>query len=123
MDHLRWQTFCYFVCFYRSNGYLHAPQIVSTTPIPPKDDGKKYGCLPCSLECKDTIAEMTDFSLFRDVIFVLFILSNFLTSIGYNLPYLYLPVSPCLSCWFCRFVEYDSWRVGGFFLSSFRGGG
>ncbi|KAK7597972.1 hypothetical protein V9T40_014928 [Parthenolecanium corni] len=75
----------------KSNGYLHAPQIVSTTPIPPKDDGKKYGCLPCSLECKDTIAEMTDFSLFRDVIFVLFILSNFLTSIGYNLPYLYLP--------------------------------
>ena len=35
-------------------------------------------------------AEMTDFSLIRDRVFLLFSLSNFFTSIGFYVPYVYL---------------------------------
>lgn len=48
------------------------------------------GVVPCSAETKDTLKEMLDFSLFKDSIFVLFTLSNFLTSIGFNVPYVYI---------------------------------
>lgn len=48
------------------------------------------GCIPCSQETKDTLKEMLDFSLFHDWIFILFITSNFLTSIGFNIPYVYI---------------------------------
>lgn len=48
------------------------------------------GIVPCSQETKDTLAEMLDFSLFKDIIFILFTLSNFLTSIGFNIPYVYI---------------------------------
>ncbi|RZB39502.1 monocarboxylate transporter 5 [Asbolus verrucosus] len=48
------------------------------------------GLVPCSQETKDTLKEMLDFSLFKDWIFVLFTLSNFLTSIGFNIPYVYI---------------------------------
>lgn len=47
---------------------------------------KVCGCLPCSGE----IREMLDCSLFRDIIFIIFSLSNLLTSIGFNVPYVYL---------------------------------
>lgn len=33
---------------------------------------------------------MLDCSLFRDIIFIIFSLSNLLTSIGFNVPYVYL---------------------------------
>lgn len=48
------------------------------------------GVVPCSQETKDTLKEMLDFSLFKDVIFIVFTLSNFLTSIGFNVPYVYI---------------------------------
>ncbi|XP_034237651.1 monocarboxylate transporter 12 isoform X1 [Thrips palmi] len=48
------------------------------------------GCIPCSPETKDTLTEMLDMSLFKDVIFILFTVSNFLTSIGFYMPYAYL---------------------------------
>lgn len=44
----------------------------------------------CSPETKETMKEMLDFSLFTDVIFILFTISNFLTSIGFNIPYVFL---------------------------------
>ncbi|KAJ8867189.1 hypothetical protein PR048_030984 [Dryococelus australis] len=50
------------------------------------------GCVPCSQETKDTLREMLDFSLFRDPVFLLFTCSNFLTSIGFNIPYVYIKV-------------------------------
>ncbi|KAL3280632.1 hypothetical protein HHI36_003868 [Cryptolaemus montrouzieri] len=46
--------------------------------------------IACSAETRETMKEMMDFSLFRDVIFILFTISNFLTSIGFNIPYVYL---------------------------------
>lgn len=50
------------------------------------------GCIPCSPETKDTLTEMLDMSLFKDIIFILFTVSNFLTSIGFYMPYAYLGV-------------------------------
>jgi MFS family permease len=56
-----------------------------------EDDGITIcGCLPCSKETRDTLAEMLDFSLLKDPIFILFTVSNFCTSIGFNIPYVYI---------------------------------
>ncbi|XP_025198138.1 monocarboxylate transporter 5-like [Melanaphis sacchari] len=44
----------------------------------------------CSADAKNTIKQMLDFSLLKDPIFILYTISNFLTSIGFNIPYLYL---------------------------------
>ncbi|XP_074040298.1 monocarboxylate transporter 1 [Leptinotarsa decemlineata] len=50
------------------------------------EPSKLCGIIPCSKE----VSEMLDFSLFGDVIFILFSTSNLLTSIGFNIPYVYL---------------------------------
>lgn len=36
------------------------------------------------------MAEMMNFSLLKDVIFIIFAISNFCTSIGFNMPYVYI---------------------------------
>lgn len=48
------------------------------------------GCIPCSKETKDTFVEIMDFSIFRDVVFIIFTVSNFCTSIGFNVPYVFI---------------------------------
>lgn len=48
------------------------------------------GCFPCSQETQDTMNEMMDFGLLKDPVFIVFTVSNFLTSIGFNIPYVYL---------------------------------
>ncbi|KAF5300320.1 hypothetical protein FQA39_LY11177 [Lamprigera yunnana] len=48
------------------------------------------GVVPCSEETKETLSEMLDFSLLKDPIFILFTISNFCTSIGFNIPYVYI---------------------------------
>lgn len=48
------------------------------------------GCMPCSKETRDTLTEMLDFSLLKDPIFILFTVSNFCTSVGFNIPYVYI---------------------------------
>lgn len=48
------------------------------------------GCIPCSKETSDTFQEMMNFSILKDPIFIIFTVSNFLTSIGFNIPYVYL---------------------------------
>ncbi|XP_026726922.1 monocarboxylate transporter 13 [Trichoplusia ni] len=54
----------------------------------------KCGWLPCSTEFKAVLAEMLDLSLLVDPIFILFAVSNFLTSIGFYIPYVYtVPMS------------------------------
>uniref|UniRef100_T1GDJ5 Major facilitator superfamily (MFS) profile domain-containing protein n=1 Tax=Megaselia scalaris TaxID=36166 RepID=T1GDJ5_MEGSC len=45
----------------------------------------------CSPETRDTFDEMMDFELFKDWVFIIFVVSNFCTSIGFNVPYVYLP--------------------------------
>lgn len=37
------------------------------------------GCIPCSQEAHDTITKMMSFSLLKDPVFILFVVSNFLT--------------------------------------------
>jgi hypothetical protein len=58
----------------------------------------------CSKETKDTLTEMLDFSLLKDPIFILFTVSNFCTSVGFNIPYVYLVVSPCSLTEFMKFL-------------------
>ncbi|CAG9784230.1 unnamed protein product [Diatraea saccharalis] len=54
----------------------------------------RCGWLPCSAESKAALSEMLDLSLLVDPIFILFSLSNFLTSIGFYIPYIYtVPMS------------------------------
>lgn len=50
------------------------------------------GCMPCPAEIKEAFNSMTDFSILKDPIFLFFAFSNFFTSIGYNVPYIYLVV-------------------------------
>lgn len=50
--------------------------------------------LPCAAESKAALSEMLDLSLLVDPVFLLFALSNFLTSIGFYIPYVYtVPMS------------------------------
>lgn len=55
-----------------------------------KKNQKLCGCIPCSDEARETLSEMLDFSILKDPIFILFIISNFCTSIGFNIPYVYI---------------------------------
>ncbi|XP_015926100.1 monocarboxylate transporter 12 [Parasteatoda tepidariorum] len=51
------------------------------------DHKKRFKC--CPKEIRDALAEMTDFAILKDPIFLMFAVSNFLTSIGFNVPYVY----------------------------------
>lgn len=44
-----------------------------------EDDLKVCGCIPCSPEAKRTLKGMLSLSLFKDPIFIVFLISNFLT--------------------------------------------
>lgn len=67
--------------------------------LPEPSTSKEQGCgwLPCAAESKAALSEMLDLSLLVDPIFVLFSISNFLTSIGFYIPYVYtVPMSESL---------------------------
>ncbi|KAI9553951.1 hypothetical protein GHT06_019222 [Daphnia sinensis] len=51
---------------------------------------KVCGLIPCSKESYDAYKEMMDFGLLKDPVFILFTVSNFCTSIGFNVPYVYI---------------------------------
>ncbi|ESO98864.1 hypothetical protein LOTGIDRAFT_213657 [Lottia gigantea] len=54
-------------------------------------DWKFCNCCKPSLEFRDTIHQMLDLSLLKDPVFVMFAISNFFTSIGFNMPFIYIP--------------------------------
>lgn len=56
------------------------------------DTVKVCGCVPCSKQSYYAFMEMMDLSLLKDPIFILFSISNFCTSIGFNVPYVYIKV-------------------------------
>lgn len=60
--------------------YFNSPQVTSTE--------KCCGCVP--IKTHNTIVEMMNFDLFHDAVFIIFTISNFCTSIGFNVPYVYL---------------------------------
>lgn len=95
------------------SGVMHRPDVLyqgSVTSLarhraPSPDRGRptieereeKCGWLPCAAESKAALSEMLDVSLLVDPIFILFALSNFLTSIGFYIPYVYtVPMSESL---------------------------
>ncbi|CAL4074610.1 unnamed protein product, partial [Meganyctiphanes norvegica] len=64
------------------------PDVEITEPITEKS--KVCGCIPCNRETRDALYSLTDWSLLTDGIFLLFSLSNFCTSIGFNAPYVFI---------------------------------
>lgn len=77
---------------YRSNPNLYVTSITSLPDVIPADqDWCLFRCLGLSPEMRDAFRQMMDFSLLKDVIFLLFTISNICTSIGFNMPYIYLP--------------------------------
>jgi hypothetical protein len=63
--------------------------------VVPTVDVEDAGCCAnlVSADTKEMMHEMLDISLFKDPIFILFVVSNFCTSIGFNIPYVYVVVS------------------------------
>jgi len=57
-------------------------------PAPHPDN--KICCLPVSSKQARAFNQMLDFSLLKDPIFIMYSVSNFLTSIGFNVPYVYI---------------------------------
>lgn len=72
---------------YRSNPNIS----YSAVPVEDDHDGsskkRRFRC--CPAEIRDALVEMTDFSLLMNPVFLMFAISNFLTSIGFNVPYVY----------------------------------
>ncbi|XP_041373564.1 uncharacterized protein LOC121386626 [Gigantopelta aegis] len=70
--------------------------IASVTSIPDESSESSVewstcACLKPSREFRDTFNQMLQFSLLKDGVFLMFVISNFLTSIGFNMPFIYLP--------------------------------
>lgn len=60
----------------------------SLAGIPEAEADSEFSC--CGLKVKPAILQkMMDFSLFKDPIFMMYATSNFLTSIGFNVPYVF----------------------------------
>lgn len=54
------------------------------------ETAKVCGCAPCSRETRDAMTSLMDWGLLTDGIFILFAISNFCTSIGFNAPYIFI---------------------------------
>jgi MFS family permease len=55
------------------------------------EKNKKFcGCIPCSPEFNTVMDTMMDFSILKNPVFLYFAVSNFFTSLGYNVPYVYI---------------------------------
>ncbi|KAK3095274.1 hypothetical protein FSP39_012542 [Pinctada imbricata] len=77
---------------YKSNPDLYVTSVTSLPDVvPEQEDWALFRCLNLSPEMRDAIRQMLDFSLLKDVVFLLFVVSNFFTSIGFNMPYIFLP--------------------------------
>jgi hypothetical protein len=66
-----------------------------------KENDKFSDNICCSADAKNTIKHLLDFALLKDPVFILYTVSNFLTSIGFNIPYLYLVVSNVVQYTIC----------------------
>ena len=67
----------------------------SMTSLPeqpePQPDKSCLARIGITAEMRQTVSEMMDFRLFLDAVFILFAVSNLLTSIGFVVPYIFLP--------------------------------
>lgn len=66
--------------------------IASMTSIPMEqtDLKKKLCCCHIPADTYYSLKQMCDFSLLKDLIFLMFVISNFFTSIGFNMPFIFL---------------------------------
>lgn len=66
--------------------------IASLASIPGEttDLTKKLCCFDVPADMYYTLKNMCDLSLLKDVIFLMFVISNFCTSIGFNMPFIFL---------------------------------
>ncbi|XP_054167344.1 monocarboxylate transporter 12-like [Oppia nitens] len=71
---------------YKSNADLHQSSKKSSQT----KQCLLFRCLHCSQEMIDTFNEMLDFTLLKTAIFLTFAISNFLTSIGFFVPHIYI---------------------------------
>ena len=85
---------------YRSNPAMYTQSVTSlhkTAASETEDTEQEMccKCLPkscqCSAETKQEFKSMMDITLLKDPLFLMFAVSNFFTSIGFNSPYIYLP--------------------------------
>ncbi len=84
---------------YRSNPKLYSKSNISLASLA-SDTSFTRGrcgstclpaCLRCSPEMKETFSQMCDFSLLSNPLFMMFAISNLFTSIGFCVPYTFLP--------------------------------
>lgn len=76
---------------FKSNPSLYAQSIASLPSEKEEEEECGSKCCPCSKSTWSSFKEMTDITLFKDPVFMLFSFSNLLTSIGFCVPYIYLP--------------------------------
>ncbi|XP_046542426.1 monocarboxylate transporter 12-like [Haliotis rubra] len=76
---------------YRSHHDVYIASITSIPEAVDDDNGKCCGVFKPSPEFRDAMKEMLSFSLLKNLVFLLFAISNFFTSIGFNMPFIYLP--------------------------------
>lgn len=90
--------FLYRKDIFYSGSLVNIPNYKPTTEKMPSEKKKKSDCflfrwLNCSDEIIDNFAEMIDLSLMKNYVFLIFSISNFLTSVGYHIPFIYLKVN------------------------------
>ena len=62
------------------------------------EDKKSSVCgIPVPAEFSEAFRQMMDFELLKNPVFLMFAVSNFFTSIGFNMPFMYLPDRAILS--------------------------
>jgi hypothetical protein len=77
-----------------SNPVMYTSSLNGLTNPPLSASEEKRSCFKsincCSKETKDTLLEMMNFNLLKNNVFLLFAISNFLTSVGYYIPHIYV---------------------------------
>ena len=64
-----------------------------------KRERSKFCGITVPAEFHEAFREMMDFSLLKNPVFLMFAISNFFTSIGFNMPFIFLPDRAKLAGW------------------------
>lgn len=76
-----------------SGSVMRIPDDAGSGTTDENEKVKVCGLIPCNKKSYDAYMEMMDFGLLKDPVFILFTVSNFCTSIGFNVPYVYIKAS------------------------------
>lgn len=75
---------------YRSDPQMYEKNVVNHQCGDKDTSCELCTCLSCPQDFTNTLKDMTGFSLLKHPVYMLFALSNFLTSVGYFVPYVYI---------------------------------